>query len=48
MMKDLYIRPEVDFKVFDVLDIIATSGTGTSSNDDDENYSGDHDLEGII
>lgn len=42
-MKDLYIKPEVDFKEFDILDVIKTSpspsedpGKPTAANDDDD------------
>ena len=45
-MKDLYIKPEVDFKEFDILDIIKTSpapsekpGEPTGANDDDDDWS---------
>ncbi|MBP5773350.1 MAG: hypothetical protein J6W35_04710 [Eubacterium sp.] len=45
-MKDLYIKPEVDFKEFDILDVIKTSpsktedpGEPTAANGDDDDWS---------
>ncbi len=42
-MKDLYIKPEVDFKEFDILDVVTASGDPsenpgkpTVANDDDD------------
>ena len=31
-MKDLYIKPEVDFKEFDILDVITGSGQSPTEN----------------
>lgn len=42
-MKDLYIKPEIELKEFDILDIITTSPgneQGANTNDDEDDWSG--------
>ena len=44
-MKDLYIKPEVELKKFNMMDVISTSGEGEGTNEN-EGWSGFYDDDG--